>query len=244
MSRSPYLVGLSNPLSLAMLWVSLFTGLLAAWWLLPVGLLVWAVMVWSIARDPLLRMNYAMKQRTPLAPRFQDHFDQIERAQVGIFNAVASAPSSVQRALRSVSPEVDRLVNEVHRLCERMTVLENYRSVTQSTLALGTMQEPDAGSDKVTDPMVRREMEEARLAREGHHQKLQTIETQLDRVEAQLVTLANEMDHMLADIVQTQAIGPELAAQRAPALVKQIRQQVQELKSFEREAERMKPENN
>jgi len=239
MSRSPYLVALSNPLNLAMLWISLFAGLLAAWWLLPLGLLLWAVMVWSIARDPLLRMKHAMRKRAPLASRFHGHFEQLEGTQVDIFDAVASAPAGVQRALRSLPPEVNKLMDDVYHLCERMTVLDNYRTVTQSTMGLRAAEDLGAESPEVTDPIVRHEMEEARQAGEDHRQKLETIERQLDRVEAQLVTLGEGMDRILAEVVQAQVLGAELAAQRAPALVTTVRQQIDEVKSFEREADQI-----
>lgn len=42
--------GLTHPLNIAMLLLALFAGAFAAWWLLPIGLLFWLVMVWNVAR--------------------------------------------------------------------------------------------------------------------------------------------------------------------------------------------------
>ncbi len=54
-----------------MLALVIAAGLCAAWWLLPVGLILWGMMVLSIARQPALRVGHAMESRIPLAPRFQ-----------------------------------------------------------------------------------------------------------------------------------------------------------------------------
>jgi hypothetical protein len=47
------------------------------------------------------------------------------------------------------------------------------------------------------------------------------------------------MDQILAEVVQAQALGAELAARREPALVKTVRQHVEEVKSLEREADQV-----
>ena len=76
--RSPYLVAFLNPFNLSMLGIALFALLFSAWWLFPLGILFWLIMVYNVASDPLLNMNYDMQQREPLAPRFQTHFDHLE----------------------------------------------------------------------------------------------------------------------------------------------------------------------
>ena len=78
--RSPTVTGLLHPLNLVMLGLVFFAALVAAWWLLPLGLVLWLVMVVTVARDPSLRISHRMQSRAPLAPRFQRYFDRIERA--------------------------------------------------------------------------------------------------------------------------------------------------------------------
>ena len=43
--RSPWMSALIDRMNLATLGIAIAAGLLAAWWLLPVGLIVWAIMV-------------------------------------------------------------------------------------------------------------------------------------------------------------------------------------------------------
>jgi hypothetical protein len=50
--RSPLLTALFHPLNLTTLAVAVAAGLCAAWWLFPLGLLVWLIMVVGVARDP------------------------------------------------------------------------------------------------------------------------------------------------------------------------------------------------
>ncbi|NDJ52516.1 MAG: hypothetical protein GYB68_05435, partial [Chloroflexi bacterium] len=80
--QSPFVVALAHPLNLAMLGVSLVSGLIAAWWLFPIGLLLWLVMVYTVSRSPALQLNFQMSSRDPLAQRFQKYFDRIQRTQV------------------------------------------------------------------------------------------------------------------------------------------------------------------
>ncbi len=70
--------------------LSVFAGLVSAWWLFPAGLLIWLIMVVTITRDPALRINHEMQSRTPLAQRFQVYFNRVERAQIGVFNSLSS----------------------------------------------------------------------------------------------------------------------------------------------------------
>ena len=131
-TRSPMLIALIHPLNLMTLGVAVFAGLFSAWWLFFVGGFFWLVMVIAVTRDPSLRISHEMQRRAPLAQRFQRYFDRIERSQVSVFNSLASAPSQIRRVLRPIQSEIGMLTNQVHSLCERMTVLENYRLVSSS----------------------------------------------------------------------------------------------------------------
>ena len=52
--RSPFLTALLHPLNLAVLVLSVLAGLVAAWWLFPLGLLFWLVMVTAVATSGLI----------------------------------------------------------------------------------------------------------------------------------------------------------------------------------------------
>jgi chromosome segregation ATPase len=236
-TRSPILTGLLHPLNLLLLALSVLAGLISAWWLFPVGLLFWLVMVVTVARNPSLRIAHQMQSREPLAQRFQKRFDRLERSQVSIFNSLASAPRRVQRALQPVQDEMQRLIDEAYALCRRMTTLENYRIVRQSQADLETeLRDLNDIIERSEDARTRREYEESRRALQRRAEKLKMVSTQLDRVEAQLVSLSNEMEGLMTEVVRLQAAGAEGADQRVPVLVEMLREQTAQLRQFEREA--------
>ncbi len=236
-TRSPFLTGLIHPLNLLTLALSVFAGLVSAWWLFPIGLLFWLIMVLNVARDPSLRISHQMQRRDPLAQRFQKRFDRLERSQVSIFNSLSSAPPGVRRALQPVQEEVKRVVDEAHALCRRMTTLENYRIVSQSQNDLeAELQELNDIIKGSEDVVTRQEYEESRQALQRRVEKLGLVYTQLDRVEAQLVSLSNEMEGIMTEVVRLQAMGAEEAKRHVPALVENLQQEAAQLQKFERDA--------
>ena len=236
-TRSPLLTGLIHPLNLLTLGLAVFAGLVATWWLFPVGVLCWVIMVIAVSRDPSLRISHEMQRRAPLAQRFQRYFDRIERAQVGVFNSLSTAPAPVRRTLQPVQAEIDMLTNLVYALCKRLTVLENYRLVSQSRSDLETdLQQIEAKINGTEDSLTKREYEESRRSLQERLSKLQTVSTQLDRVEAQLMSLSNEMDGIVTEVIRLQAMGHKESARFVSALAQKLREQAAQLKAFEREA--------
>ena len=233
-TRSPLLTGLIHPLNLLVLATSICAGLISAWWLFPLGLLCWLIMVANVARDPSLRISHEMQRRKPLAQRFQKRFDRLERLQVSIFNSLASAPPTVQRALRPIQDEIKHVIDEAYALCRRMTTLENYRLVTQSESDLQEeLNELDAIIEASDDTLTRQEYEESRRALRRRAEKLAMVSTQLDRLEAQLVSLSNEMESVMTEVVRLQGMGTEEAEGHIYDLVANLRKEVAELQALE-----------
>lgn len=238
--RSPVLTGLVHPLNLLMLALSVFAGLVSAWWLFPAGLVLWVIMVINVANNPSLRMSHRVQRRKPLAQRFQKRFDRLERLQVSIFNSLASAPPRTRRVLRPVQDEADRVVDEAYALCRRMTALENYRLVTQSQADLeAELRELNDSIDGTDDPVTKQEYEDSYRALQRRVDKLQMVSTQLDRVEAQLVSLSNEMESMVTEVIRLQAMGPEEARGQVDSLVEKLREEAAQLETFEGQAVRV-----
>ena len=235
--RSPLLTGLIHPINLLMLAVSVWAGLVSAWWLFPVGLVFWLVMVVNVANDPSLRMSHRMQRREPLAQRFQNRFDRLERFQVSIFNSLASAPPDVRRVLQPVQDETEHVVDEAYALCRRMTGLENYRLVTESQADLeAELDELNEIVGRTDDLVTRQEYEDSCRALQGRIEKLEVVSTQLDRVEAQLVSLSNELEGVVTEVIRLQAMGAKGAESQVVPLVEKLREEAEQLETFEREA--------
>jgi chromosome segregation ATPase len=132
---------------------------------------------------------------------------------------------------------MDRLIDEAYALCRRMTTLENYRIVRQSQADIeAELQDLNSIIERTEDERTRQEYEESRRALQRRAAKLKTVSTQLDRVEAQLVSLSNEMEGLMTEVIRLQAAGAEGADQRVLALVEVLREQTAQLQQFELEA--------
>jgi hypothetical protein len=193
-------------------------------------------MVVTVSRDASLRFNYRMQNREPLAQRFQQYFDRIQRAQLRVFTSLSSASARAQRTLQPVRDEVDALTAQVYSLSQRMTTLENYRVVTESQRDLtGDLARIDDALQRTEDPVIRQEYESSRQSIQERLDRQYTVTVLLDRVEAQLLGLANDLDGVVTEVIRLQAMSPDDAARRVSGLVDNLRQQSSEISAFERE---------
>jgi hypothetical protein len=136
--------------------------------------------------------------------------------------------------LQPIQAEVDALMVQVHALCQRMTMLENYRLVREARSDLQTeLEQLDDAIAKAGDPVVKKEYEDSRRALLEQSAKLKLVSTDLDRVEAQLMSVANAMDGLVIEVVRLQAMEPEEVGRRAAIMVQELRQQADELKQSE-----------
>jgi hypothetical protein len=236
--RSPIETALLNPLNLVMLALSALAGLVAAWWLFPLGLLFWGLMVAAIANDKSIRINYNMEARLgTLSSRFREPYARAVRAQTRIFNSLLGASGSNRGALEPVQAEIEKLVDEIYQVCYQMTAPENYLAVARGKTAdlEGERALLVLSIDKSMTPEVRREKEEAVRDLENKIQKTKTIATMLSRVEAQVNGSSGMMESMLADMMRLQVLGTGQIRQEVPGLLQQIRAEMQQLKSVETE---------
>jgi hypothetical protein len=242
-SPSPFMVALFHPLNLAMLALVAAAGLCAAWWLFPLGLLFWGVMLLLVMRDPALQMRKKIEARTQLARRFQVHFERIQRAQVSLFNMLSHARLPARRALQPTQAAVDRLVDQAYQLGMRMTALENHLLVEESKQSqAGKEQRPTnliELEEKIaltSDPLVRQELEEALAQLQKRQERLRAIAGLLERVDAQLASLSNSLESAVTEAISLQALDPNQVHSQIKDLVTALEEQSIQLEQFSREA--------
>jgi hypothetical protein len=236
--RSPLITALLNPLNIVTLVVSGLAGLIAAWWLFPLGLVVWAVMVATIANDKSIRINYNMEARLgTLSPRFQEPFAKAVKAQTRIFNSLLSASGDNRRALEPVQDEIEKLVNEIYAVCQKMTVPENYVQVSKSKAAdlEGERALLVLSMDKDMDPAIKKQKEDAIKSLEDRIQKTKSVASVLDRIQAQLGSTTTFMESTLSDIMRLQVMGAEQTRQEVPNILQKIRGEIEQLENAEKE---------
>jgi hypothetical protein len=211
---------LTNPINLMMLALAVAAGLCSSWVLFLVGIGFWALMVYVQTRDPAARLQQSLDERQALAFRFQQRYDRIEKNQIRIFNAIQSSKPPYQKALGSVNDAVNKLSLEAYNLCERMTVLENHRLITQSKSELdASLAEVSGKIDKAQDPVVKAEYEESLRSIQAKLESDKQVNLLLERTEAQLSNVANDLDRVLTDVIQCLSLSPEQAELRLPEIL-------------------------
>lgn len=234
MTRSPWLNALIHPLNLAMLALSVVSGLCAAWWMFPIGLLLWLLMFIFTLRDPVMRMQTTMQAREPLAQRFQQAFDRIERGQVRLFQAITQMPGNLQRTLQPILKASETLVDEAYWLCQRMTVLENHRLVTRVGNNLrDQIADTEYKLNQATDAQVRAEYQQSLNALRERMANLVNIEAQLDRAEALLASLTAEMDNLLTQVVRLRNLPAAQAQERIEQAAQKLNEEIAQVQAIQ-----------
>jgi hypothetical protein len=236
--RSPLTTALLNPLNIITLVLSGLAGLLAAWWLFPIGLVVWAVMVAVIANDKSIRINYNMEARLgTLSPRFQEPYSKAVKAQMRIFNSLLSATGENRHAFEPVQDEIEKLVDEIYSVCQKMTVPENYIQVAKGKAAdlEGERALLVLSMDKDMDPAIKKQKEEAIQSLESRIQKTKSVATSLERIQTQLGSTTTFMEGLLSDIMRLQVMGAGQTRQEVPNMLQKIRGEIEQLQAAEKE---------
>ncbi len=240
--RSPLITALLNPLNLAMLAGSALAGAFAAWWLLPLGLALWAIMVANIATDKAIRINYNMEARLgTLSGRFQEPYAKAVKAQMRIFNALLSASGGNKRALEPVQNEVETLVTKIYTVCQQMTAPENFLAVSRAKNAdlEGERALLVLSIDKSMAPEILREKQEAIKSLDARIQKTRAISAALDHLDAQLDSTIAVLEALLPDILRLQVLGAAQTRQEVPAILQKLRLETEQLSAAAQEIARL-----
>jgi uncharacterized protein YukE len=230
LSRSPWFDAIFDPASILVLLSSIVAGSIAAWWLCPVGILLWLFMVIRILRDPSLRLNQAIQSRKDLAVRFQGPFNQIQKTQINVFNTINTATGATTRELDPINSALNKLVEEVYQACKRFTPMENYRITLtnrenlEQELAKVTTQMNDAA-----EPAAKQEYVEAIASLNERIGKVRDLCDQLDHFDAQLSGINNEINVVLTEVIQAQSLDAKMAKQKVPEIIQRIAQETGQL---------------
>jgi len=233
--RSPFLTALFNPVNLSMLALIAAAGLCAAWWLAPVGLLVWLAMFAVIYNDPALRLNNTVASRATLPQRLQDPFERVEKAQIALFNALGSSSPEARHTLHPVQSAADRVVDQAYRLGVRLSNLQNHLIVAHAG------QDPQTGLDALkqklsnaSDPAVKQELEASIHAQQEQIDSLGAMAGTLDRFVALLTGIAGALENVVTECVRLAALDRKGMRASLPEVLNSIRGQTRLLQEFEK----------
>ena len=237
-NRPPLLTSLLNPVNLAMLALTVAAGLCSAWWLAPIGFVFWLVMVIIIARDPGVRMTFTRQSRQPLAQRYQNRFDKLDRARITIFNAMQGAKPQFVRGIDPLRYELDDLIEHAYQLSLQMTALDNNFAVQRlSNNYDEDIIKMEKKLSETENPLSRREYEETLKSLKERKTQLKSVGELLDRYEAQLTGTNNAVDGVVTNIISLKGRSAENVKEKVPALLGILEGEQDELKQFDTELE-------
>jgi hypothetical protein len=232
---SPWQIALLHPLNLSMIALAFAAGLCAAWWLLPIGLLIWFMMVIFYQNNRDLQLSLVIHSRQGLARRLQDRFARIERSQISFYNSLSSSPRRTRKRMQSLQDAMNSAVDWIHGFCFRLTALENYRAVQKVRNSQAEIEVLNDNIAKALDPRVKAEYEETRQALERRLENLEHINAYMDRVDAQLNNVGLVFEDILSQAISIQATYTSESASDLQRLTQSIQDQVSQLANTERE---------
>lgn len=239
-NRPPLLTALLNPINLSMLALTVAAGLCSAWWLAPIGLAFWLVMVLVIARDPRVQITFTRQARQPLAQRYQTRFDRLDRARISIFNTLERINnSSLRKSIEPVQSTLDDLVEHAYGLSLQMTALDNNFAIQRIS---NNFDDDIAKMQKgIKDAVIdsdRKEFDQTLESLKSRQAQLKNVSTLLSRFEAQLTGTNNAVDSVVTGVVGLQGRGVKQVETKIAQLLQIIQIEQDELNQFDAELEK------
>jgi uncharacterized protein (DUF3084 family) len=241
MIQSPFLTALFHPVNMMMFALAVVAGLVSAWWLTPLGIVLWIVMVILVARDPGLRMTFSRVNRQPLAQRFQYRFDKLDRARFTIFNAMGESRSpALEKVVEPLQTTLDELVEHAYQLSAQLSALDNNFAIQKMTgnfeSEISNLQENLRTAKEETG---RKEYMDTLQSLQTRQEQLNKVDGLLSRFELQLTGTSSAIDGVVMSVASFKGRDPKLAAEKIPAMVKVIQEEQQKLSSFDKEVEKL-----
>ena len=238
--RSPFLTALFHPVNLSMLGLTLAAGVCSAWWMAPIGILLWLAMIFFIARDPGLQMTFTRQNRQPLAQRFQIRFERLDRARFSIFNAMGQAKSpALQRTVEPLQTALDEMVEHAYQICLRLTAIDNNFAVQQlSNNFDDEIAKMQKNLDEATDAASRTEFAATLQSLQTRQTQLKAVGQLLTRFETQLTGTTSAIDGVVTTVASFQGRDAKQVAPKIQPLLDIIQTEQTELQQFDDELEK------
>lgn len=229
MSSTPaYAFAARRPIALLVLAVALAAGLTVALWLLPLGLLAYAAIVYLLARDPDL-VALALRPARPrlTSQTFRAYLSAIERTEQEIGRSVGQAAGPLGRLLAPIGGQAHDLVAEAYLLCDKGQVIESYLAGTNPRALQDQINGLDRQIAATSDSYTRQQLTETRQAFAERQANARDLETYVGRIVAQLQNISANLDNVLAETVRLRTAD----AVSADAATNQVAQRLSDLKN-------------
>jgi hypothetical protein len=204
MSTPPaYAYAARRPLALLVLFAAIAGGLTIALWLLPLGLLAYAAIVYVGARSPLAQ-SVAQRPARPkiTSATFRAQIAAIERTRTQIGKSAAQAGGPLARLLGPIDAQARDLVDDAYRLCEKGQIIKAYLAGIDLRAIQADVAALDAQLAATQDPYTRDQLLQTRQAREEKLANARDLSIYIDRINSQLRNISATLDNVLAETVR------------------------------------------
>lgn len=223
-----------QPLAIAVLLAALLFGLTVALWLLPLGVLVYGVLVFLGARDPALQLAEPPRPRRATSPTFKAYLDTIERTQQEIGRSAVQAGGPLARLLLPVSDQARDLVHEAYVLADKGQIIERYLASIDRQKLVSQMQQVERQLNGTQDPYTRQQLSETRQALLDQQTDLRDLETYIGRISAQLQNISASLDNVLADTVRLRTADAASASAATDSVAERLMNLKSDMHAFQR----------
>jgi cell division septum initiation protein DivIVA len=211
--------------------VACAAGITIALWLLPLGLLAYAAMVFFSAHDPQLAARVSAPPR-PARPRlssptFRTQLAVIEHTQQEISRSAAAAGGPLVRLLTPIATQARELVEEAYILSDKGETIERYLATVEPAAIQREIDGLGRQMQLTQDQYTREQMAETLKQRQEKLSNVSDLQTYNGRIVAQLQHIAASLDNVLADTVRLRTAD----AASADSTTNQVAQRLSELKS-------------
>lgn len=191
-----------QPLAVLVLVAAIFGGLTLTIWWLPLGLVIYGVVVWLAAQDPLLTAPPARPRSRITSPLLRTAINEIERSQREVERAVAGTQGALAGILTNIVTQTRDLVEEAYFLADKGQIIEHYLASNDYQRLTQQVTQLDWQISATIDPFTRQQLEERRKALLDQQKHLQDLRLYIDRIQAQLANIDASLDTILAEVIR------------------------------------------
>ncbi|MGQ9482699.1 hypothetical protein [Chloroflexus sp.] len=191
-----------QPLTVLVLVAAIFGGLTLTIWWLPLGLVLYSVVVWLAVQDPLLMAPPARPLPRITSPLLRTAINEIERSQREVERAVAGTQGALAGILTNIVTQTRDLVEEAYFLADKGQIIERYLASSDNQRLTQQVTQLDWQISATIDPFTRQQLEERRKALLDQQKHLRDLRLYIDRILAQLANIDASLDTILAEVIR------------------------------------------
>lgn len=198
------MVAARQPLNVMVVVVALLSGLTVAWWLLPLGIVIYVLAVFLASRDSgLIASSQRSEIRSGVTSKtFEPVVDKIDHTQKQIRQSVNQSKGALSNLLQRVVSQTDHLVDQAHALAKKGQIIEQYLAQMNYQQLQQEINKVDMQIQQTSDNYTLQQLQETRKSLVNRQNDARDLTTYIGRVKAQLQNIDARLDEVLAETIR------------------------------------------